>query len=156
MPLVPQVFRPGADTAVVFPDEGADKRFNDMFGAYYRIYCSKTRTDDDDRIIRIEKGSPVGRHCLLIDDVMQSGKTALRTIEKLWEHGAEQISVFTTHMVAPGDAWKKFLDIGLENFFFTDSRPELAEKLGGLGPFKCVSLDTSMNRVIAEDRLYNI
>lgn len=156
MPLVPSVFKPHANTAVVFPDEGADKRFDDMFSDYYRIYCSKVRTEDDDRLIRIEKGIPRHRHCLLIDDVKQSGKTALRTIEKLREHGAKKISVFMTHIVSPGEAWKQFLDIGLENFFFTDSRPTIAAQLDGVGPFKCVSLDTSMNQVIAEDRLYNI
>ncbi len=154
MPIIRKIIEP--DMAVVFPDEGADKRFSHMFEGYYRIFCSKVRTQDDDRIVRIEKGDPSGRHCLLVDDVVQTGGTLIRNIEKLIERGARKISVFVTNAVFPNDSWKKFLNIGLVNFWFSDSRPTMAAKLNNVGPFKCLSLAPSMNEVVANDRLYNI
>lgn len=46
------------DEVVVFPDDGAAKRFKDIFPGAPRVICGKVR-EGDKRIVTIKEGNPV-------------------------------------------------------------------------------------------------
>ena len=70
------------DTVIVFPDEGAQKRFSLEFEGYETIVCSKVR-DGDKRKVTIKEGNPNGKKLLIVDDLIQSGGTIRETAELL-------------------------------------------------------------------------
>ena len=62
------------NTAIVFPDEGASKRFGNLFSNDFDIIvCSKIRHNDE-RIVTIREGDPRGKHVIIVDDLVQTGK----------------------------------------------------------------------------------
>lgn len=51
-----------ANVNIAFPDDGAAKRFGDMFTAYKNIIiCHKVR-DGDKRVVKLKEGDIVGKH----------------------------------------------------------------------------------------------
>lgn len=67
--LIKQKISP--DTVVVFPDEGAKKRFSSEFLDYEVVTCSKVRVGDE-RIITVHDGDVAGKEVVIIDDLIQT------------------------------------------------------------------------------------
>lgn len=134
-----------ATVSIAFPDEGALKRFHgklDIFGE--PIVCVKRRDGDKRRIV-ISEGEPRGRHCVIVDDLVQTGGTLLECARALRDAGAASISAYVTHAVFPHDSWKKFMpEEGkpalLKYFWITNSIPTTAEKVKGVNPFEVLSI----------------
>ena len=81
---------PDADlVTIAYPDEGAWKRFNKMFGDDWgmQIICTKVR-DNQKRIVRVKEGEPKGRHVVIVDDLVQSGGTLIECHRVLADMGA--------------------------------------------------------------------
>lgn len=98
-------------TAVVFPDDGAAKRFSDMFkstGSFEVIVCGKTRVGDK-RIVHVQDGSAEGKNVVIVDDLVQTGGTLYECACALKAQGARSVSAFVTHAVFPNKSWSKFL-----------------------------------------------
>eukprot|EP00440_Ansanella_granifera_P022914 gb/GFBE01024885.1/.p1 GENE.gb/GFBE01024885.1/~~gb/GFBE01024885.1/.p1 ORF type:complete len:340 (+),score=77.17 gb/GFBE01024885.1/:1-1020(+) len=137
-------------TAVVFPDDGAEKRFKHMFTEEFPdmevIVCGKKRDPDDPdvRKIVIKDGQPQDKHCLVIDDLVQTGGTLYETAKKLSEEGAAAVSAFVTHSVFPKESWKRFLKTGdracFKYFFTTDSNPTIVAQIPKGDVFEVLSL----------------
>lgn len=70
------------DTVIAFPDEGAAKRFSKEYAAYDQIICTKIRKGDE-RTISIKEGDPKGKSILIVDDLIQTGGTIMKTAELL-------------------------------------------------------------------------
>jgi len=121
------------DIAIVFPDDGACKRFGKLFPAYPVITCAKVR-EGDARIVRIKDGNPKGKHCFIIDDLAQTGMsmpplslslthrwltftrlrvttggTLIECKEALMQHGAAKVSAYVTHAIFPRESWRRFV-----------------------------------------------
>ncbi|CAF4893073.1 unnamed protein product, partial [Rotaria sp. Silwood2] len=81
--------------AMAFPDDGAHKRFAHMFeeSKYPIVVCSKIR-EGDKRITTIKEGNPSGYHCIIIDDLVQSGGTLMECAQALLKIGATNVSAF--------------------------------------------------------------
>jgi len=132
----------GQEFAIVFPDDGAHKRFKSKFSAFPQIICSKVRCGDE-RKVTVKEGLPEGRHCIIVDDLVQSGGTLLECAAALKERGGDDIKVscFVTHAVFPKESWKKFVDHPLiDTFWVTNSIPTSTSQLEGQKPFKVLSL----------------
>ena len=132
------------NVSIVFPDEGAFKRFGRQLRSWPQIICEKRR-DGSKREIRIKEGDPMGRHCVIVDDLAQSGETQDLTGCVLAKAGAKAISCFVTHMVTPNESWRRFLrpQFPLKYFWFSDSCPWSARQIFALTedhPFELVSL----------------
>ena len=66
-----------ANVRIAFPDDGARKRFGEKFSAYGEpIVCSKRREGDKRKVV-VSDGDPTGRHCVIVDDLVQTGGTLL-------------------------------------------------------------------------------
>lgn len=137
-------------TAVVFPDDGAEKRFKHMFTEAFpkmeMVVCSKKRDDHDPtvRTVVIKDGFPKNKHCLIVDDLVQSGGTLHECGKKLVEEGASSVSAFVTHAVFPQESWRRFARGGdrciFIHFFTTDSNPQVTSKLPAGDVFEVLPL----------------
>ncbi len=145
----------GADVTIAFPDEGAWKRFKTMFldengdPQYPFVICRKVR-DGNKRIVSISEGVASGRRVIIIDDLIHSGGTILECAAALRAAGALSVGVYVTHGVMENDAWKKFMDAGLEVVWITDSCPTTAALVDGKGPFKVLTLTNSIINAVRE------
>lgn len=137
-------------TAVVFPDDGAEKRFKHMFTEVFPdmeiVVCSKKRDADDPSVrkVVIKDGFPKGKHCLIVDDLVQSGGTLLECGKKLMEEGSSSVSAFVVHAVFPQQSWKRFAKGGdraiFKHFFTTDSNPSVTAQLPADDVFQVMPL----------------
>ena len=58
------------------PGRGKQKRFHNFFSKYDEVVCTKVR-EGDKRIVTIKEGKPVGKHVVIVDDLVQSGGTLI-------------------------------------------------------------------------------
>jgi ribose-phosphate pyrophosphokinase len=144
-----------AEHVVVFPDDGALKRFKVMFSnekhepIFPLAVCRKVR-EGEKRFMTLLEGSVEGKHAVIVDDLVHSGGTILECKKALDAKGASQVSVFVTHAVMENGAWKKFLDAGFDTVWVTDSVPETAALVDGHKPFEVATLIPSMTRAVFE------
>jgi len=132
--------RPEEEIAIAFPDDGAHKRFRSKFPDLPHIVCSKSRQGDR-RDVSVREGEPKGRHCIIVDDLVQSGGTLLECAQPLRELGATKVSCFVTHAIFPKDCWRKFVGNELiHKFWITDSIPTTCAQIEGQDPFEVLSL----------------
>ena len=66
-------------------------------------------------------GDVGGRHCILIDDIVDSGGTLCNAAAALMENGAASASVYCTHGVLSGGAVARIGASGIESMTITDS-----------------------------------
>jgi ribose-phosphate pyrophosphokinase len=138
------------DVAIVFPDFGAKKRFGKMFGDFEQIVCEKIRNGNE-RVVTIAEGEPRGKHCVIVDDIIKSGGTLIKCKDTLKSAGATAVSTYATHASCPKDSWQLFVDAGFANVWLSDSCPLTVEKVRGREPFRVLSLDESIARVILDE-----
>ena len=113
----------GRDLMVVSPDVGGVVRA--------RAIASRLHTD----LAIIDKRRPragvsevmnvigevEGRHCILVDDIVDSGGTLCNAAEALIKNGASGVSVYVTHGVFSGGAVARVGASPIENMTVTDS-----------------------------------
>src|ERR1700678_2760556 len=66
-------------------------------------------------------GDVAGRHCMLIDDIVDSGGTLCNAAEALLEQGAASVSAYITHGVLSGGAVARIAGSKLKELVITDS-----------------------------------
>ena len=66
-------------------------------------------------------GEVEGRHCILADDIVDSGGTLCNAAEALRKNGAEGVSVYVTHGVFSGGAVARVGASTIESMTVTDS-----------------------------------
>jgi ribose-phosphate pyrophosphokinase len=66
-------------------------------------------------------GEVEGRHCILVDDIVDSGGTLCNAAEALLKHGARSTSVYVTHGVFSGGAVARVGAAPIEQMVVTDS-----------------------------------
>lgn len=92
------------DLVIVSPDLGGGKRAEEFVklleerGIKARIaFGHKTREEKDDVARMVIIGNVEGKDCLIMDDIIDTGNTMVRTAEKLKEKGARRIFAYGTH-----------------------------------------------------------
>lgn len=135
-------------TCVVFPDDGAAKRFKPMFKDYDIVVCGKVR-DGNKRIVRIQDGEPTGKHVVIVDDLVQTGGTLYECAVALRSHGAVSVSAFVAHGVFPNDCWQSFCKGGTKGgvfakFWLTNSIPSMTCKLPADDGFEILDLTSQI------------
>ena len=138
------------DVAIVFPDDGAHKRFSSSFvDKFPIIICTKIR-DGTKRVVKIKEGNVTDCHCIIVDDLVNTGGTLIECAGALRSGGATNISAFVTHAVFPKDSWKKFTGdepLLFDHFFITDSIPHATE-IAKHEPFRLLSLAGIMSQIL--------
>lgn len=110
------------ETVIVFPDEWAKKRFSNYFPEYEKIFCTKVRKWDS-REIQINDENIEKKEVIIIDDLIQTWWTIIKTAEILRQKWAKKVFAFASHWVFPNNSYEKIAK-NLNTLFITDSIPK--------------------------------
>jgi ribose-phosphate pyrophosphokinase len=118
---------------VVSPDAGGVERtrfFAQKMGAPLAI-VDKRRTDLNVAEVMHVVGDVEGQNCLIIDDIIDTAGTLVKTVDALYANGAAAVYACATHAVLSGPAIDRIANSRLEQLVVTDTIPlrESAQKL---------------------------
>lgn len=68
-------------------------------------------------------GSPEGRHCIIIDDIVDTAGTLCKAAEALKDNGADSVKAYITHPVLSGPAVDNIENSVLDEVVVTDTIP---------------------------------
>jgi len=118
---------------VVSPDAGGVERarfFAQKVGAPLAI-VDKRRTDINVAEVMHVVGDVEGQTCLIIDDIIDTAGTLVKTVDALYEAGAAKVYACASHAVLSGPAAERIANSRLEQLVVTDTIPlrESAQKV---------------------------
>jgi ribose-phosphate pyrophosphokinase len=114
-----------ADVTVVSPDAGGVERaraFAKRLNSPLAI-IDKRREEANVAEVMNVVGAVEGRHCLLVDDLIDTAGTLVKGAEALLAKGAASVTACATHAVLSGPAVERIEASGLKEVVFTDSIP---------------------------------
>jgi ribose-phosphate pyrophosphokinase len=118
--------------SVVAPDAGGAKRAESMarlLGAPL-VFVYKRRPYDDTAEILEMAGDVEGRDCVVLEDMITTGGTAVEVARALKSHGAQRIIFASTHPVLAGRAVERLRESAIDEVVVTNSIPVPPEKQG--------------------------
>jgi len=132
------------DLTVVSPDAGGVERarlFATKLGVPMAI-VDKRRTDINVTEVMNVIGDVSGRTCIIIDDIVDTAGTLVKTVDTLLEKGATRVYAGASHPVLSGPAAERIANSKLEQLVVTDSIPlrEEASYLRDSGKIKVLSV----------------
>ncbi len=134
-PVLVSHFREQAlpNLTVVSPDAGGVERarfFAQKMGAPLAI-VDKRRTDLNVAEVMHVIGAVEGQTCLIIDDIIDTAGTLVKTVDALYSNGAASVHACASHAVLSGPAIERIANSPLEQLVVTDTIPlrEAAQKV---------------------------
>tara|TARA_R110000751_G_scaffold45158_1_gene102758 strand:- start:1256 stop:2152 length:897 start_codon:yes stop_codon:yes gene_type:complete len=92
---------------LIIPDAGAGKRWYNTFASYFSnmtksgsievVECSKKRDMATGKLSGFKVPQKVKKHCLILDDLCDGGRTFVGLAEKLREQGAKTVELAVCH-----------------------------------------------------------
>ena len=134
---------------VVSPDAGGVERaraFAKKLGAPLAI-VDKRRVDLDVTEVMNLIGDVKGRSALIVDDIIDTGGTLVKTAEALLREGATQVFAACTHAIFSGPAAERIENSGITEVVATDSVP-LSDAAKNLKKVKILSVADLLARGI--------
>ncbi len=130
--LVDRLREMGPNLVVVSPDAGRVKvaeRYSQQLHADLAI-VHKRRIKGEKNVAEAKDivGEVRGRHCVLIDDMIDTAGTICQGAELLKDRGAATVSAAATHGLFSGPAIDRLKNSVLENVIVTDTLPMPSEK----------------------------
>ena len=114
----------GQDLMIVSPDVGGVVRARALAkrldNAPLAIVDKRRDRPGESEVMNII-GEVEGRHCILIDDIVDSGGTLCNAAEALLENGAKSVAAYITHGVLSGGAVARIDGSSLKELVITDS-----------------------------------
>lgn len=132
---------------IVFPDDGAKKRFWRDFSDFDTIICGKVR-DGDKRIIQVKEWDPSWKDVIIIDDLIQTWWTIRETTDKLRELWARSVCAYATHGVFPNNSHIE-LAKNLDKLIVTDSIPENNSRANDVINMQVLSIKPLIEKIIS-------
>jgi ribose-phosphate pyrophosphokinase len=115
----------GADLTVVSPDAGGVERaraFAKRLDSPLAI-IDKRRTDVNVAEVMHIIGDVEGRHCLIVDDLIDTAGTLVKAAEALLKHGGVSVTACATHAVLSGPAVQRIEESEIQEVVVTNSIP---------------------------------
>src|SRR5271163_3976754 len=137
------------DLIIVSPDAGGVERarsFAKRLNAPLAI-IDKRRTDANVAEVMNIIGDVHGRHCLMVDDLVDTAGTLVKGVEALLSQGAKSVRACATHAVLSGQAVERITSSALLELVVTDSIP-LSEAAAGCHKIKVLSVASLLARAI--------
>ncbi|WP_052458451.1 ribose-phosphate diphosphokinase, partial [Rickettsia asembonensis] len=108
---------------IVAPDKGSINRVQKISNLLNigSAYINKERDINNNCEMISIIGSVEGKNCILIDDIIDSGKTIVKAARFLKEHSALSVSAFITHAVLAAASKDKIENSVIDNIFVTDT-----------------------------------
>ncbi len=113
------------DAVIVSPDAGGVERarnFAKRLNAPLAI-IDKRRTEVNVAEVMNIIGDVRGRHCLIVDDLVDTAGTLVKGAEAVLEAGAKSVSACATHAVLSGPAIERITESPIQELVVTDSIP---------------------------------
>ena len=113
------------DPIVVSPDIGGVVRARAMakgLGVDLAVIDKRRPNANETEVMNII-GDIQGRHCLIIDDMIDTAGTMCRAADALIERGASKVSAYCVHPILSGNAIKNIESSKLEELVVTNSIP---------------------------------
>ncbi len=114
------------NTIVVSPDVGGVVRARAMSKELQHsemAIIDKRRSGPNKSEVMHIIGEPANRHCLIIDDIVDTAGTLCSAARELKLKGALSVSAYVTHAVLSGNAIKTITDSELDQMIVTDTIP---------------------------------
>lgn len=111
------------EATIVAPDKGAFQRCKDVAEGLRcpgnLVLMTKTRgkTSISHENLQFE----VKEQAIVIDDILDTGKTLISCCEKLLEKGVKKIIVMVTHGLFTGKKWQKLFSLGVKKIYCTNT-----------------------------------
>jgi ribose-phosphate pyrophosphokinase len=126
-PVMIEYFRGSTSAAwtVVSPDAGGVERaraFAKRLNAPLAIIDKRREEANVTEVMNVV-GHVRGRHCLLVDDLIDTAGTLVKGAEALIRNGASGVSACATHAVLSGPAVSRIEESALQEVVFTNSIP---------------------------------
>ncbi len=114
-----------ADICLVAPDKGAERRVQAIAQKLgcKQLAFTKERYAADKTRITSSNGDIVCSHAIIIDDIFDTGSTALSAADELKKRGFSHISGYFVHPVFAGDAQEKIERSVFEKVYIYDTIP---------------------------------
>jgi ribose-phosphate pyrophosphokinase len=137
---------------VVSPDAGGVERAR-FFAKKLEVplaIVDKRRTDINVTEVMNVIGDVKGRTCLILDDIVDTAGTLVKTAEALLDQGAEKVYACASHAVLSGPAVERIKGSKLEQLVVTDTIPlsEAAQQLEKEGKIKVLTIAGLLGRAI--------
>ncbi len=131
MPLLAQYVRSRVapdNLTIVSPDAGRVRladQWSDHMGAPLAI-IHKRRDPSVPNQVKVHElvGEVEGRTCVLVDDMIDTGGTIVQAAEALFENGAKDVIVASTHGLLSGPAVERLRDSRISEVIVTDTLPD--------------------------------
>lgn len=134
---------------VVSPDAGGVERAR-FFAKKLEVplaIVDKRRTDINVTEVMHVIGDVRGRTCLILDDIVDTAGTLVKTAEALIEQGAEKVYACASHAVLSGPAVERIANSPLEELVVTNTIP-LREDAQKVAKIKVLSIAGLLGRAI--------
>ena len=134
---------------VVSPDAGGVERAR-FFAKKLEVplaIVDKRRTDINVTEVMNVIGEVRGRTCLILDDIVDTAGTLVKTADALLEQGAEKVYACASHAVLSGPAVERIANSGLEELVVTNTIP-LSEAALKVSKIKVLSIAGLLGRAI--------
>jgi ribose-phosphate pyrophosphokinase len=134
---------------VVSPDAGGVERAR-FFAKKLEVplaIVDKRRTDINVTEVMNVIGDVRGRTCLILDDIIDTAGTLVKTVDALLAEGAEKVYACATHPVLSGPAVERIANSRLEQVVVTNTIP-LREDAVGVEKIKVLSIAGLLGRAI--------
>lgn len=117
---------------IVSPDAGRVRladQWSDHLGAPLAI-IHKRRDPSVPNQVKVHElvGEVEGRTCVLVDDMIDTGGTIVQAAEALFENGAKDVIVASTHGLLSGPAVERLQNSGVSEVVVTDTLPISEDK----------------------------
>ncbi len=137
------------DLTVVSPDAGGVERAR-FFAKKLEVplaIVDKRRTDINITEVMNVIGDVDGRTCLILDDIVDTAGTLVKTAEALLEQGASKVYACASHAVLSGPAVERIKESRLEELVVTNTIP-LSEEAMKVEKIKVLSIAGLLGRAI--------
>ena len=117
------LFQDGKEYIVVSPDIGGMMRaqkFSQALGSGFAV-INKIRDKNGDCNMSGALETIANKHCILVDDIIDTGKTICKAADLLMEKGALSVKACVTHGVFSGNAIELVANSNINEIFITDS-----------------------------------
>jgi ribose-phosphate pyrophosphokinase len=134
---------------VVSPDAGGVERAR-FFAKKLEVplaIVDKRRTDINVTEVMNVIGDIKGRTCLILDDIVDTAGTLVKTAEALLDQGAERVLACASHAVLSGPAVERIAGSRLEQLVVTNTIP-MSEAAHKLEKIKVLSIAGLLGRAI--------
>jgi len=115
------------DTTIVSPDSGRVKlaaRYAGHIGAQVAFVHKQRRNDERNQVAAlVVVGDVDQRHCVIVDDMIDTAGTVVAAADLLKERGALSVRVFATHGVLSPPAVDRLKNAPIEEVVITNSLP---------------------------------